>query len=734
MGANTRIASMPEKLPNISGGSRGFHGFVPEAQSCSHQLNIEDVDIQFEEPTNNTLPAIKEGGIVANGNHNNQRAVDEDEEDDAIGQVGEVIKVPQNEKYCAKCAEMVAMETGKLTEKLIELRLEGDRQRVQFDTMKRKLDNTSKELKTAQAMIQTLKDQNHEKANRIAKLTREATIGLWNREKKKLLQFADVREASLEYELESLKDSSQQFKDRALDRIQFLHDQVYKLKLRLNLQNSGNQMNKVLDAAEKKLASTKQELDAQKEEFFKFRKNMVGMLSGFHKDFMILTDQVDPETYEANAEFFDHAENFDRMLGDLHKAALTDNLSDTVERLPEQFSISESQKDDMLKRHRHREREKKKNEESDSEPQTSLSRQDSLSEAEILKKLESIENALHQSSQELKDFDEKMNDIDIADINDSGISLNDYEAMSRSRANSDVTRDTPTSSGFHDNRRSGPNDKTVRFENIETDANKIEANWKRRRGVSQNPKMTSKSVQTDKLPQLDLPQSQPGSRRGKRNRKGKPRDRSGSSTPTSKKKVPKKIDPSARIKEEQALQKQWLENQSKEMLNGDASPSKNKKKRNSPTSKNRQNSNITFTHLRDLYGEKKVTSLIDRVTGAVDVDMAAQQFPNLARAGIMEGFTHFVDHDSNNDYRLDINEVIRAISRATDQVVEQEEVKSALFELGVLETDELDFFDFLCIQETLTTGTFDKSKSKMLQMQGLNTNKKSTVSKYCAVM
>ena len=55
------------------------------------------------------------------------------------------------------------------------------------------------------------------------------------------------------------------------------------------------------------------------------------------------------------------------------------------------------------------------------------------------------------------------------------------------------------------------------------------------------------------------------------------------------------------------------------------------KKRNSPSSKNRQNSNITFTHLRDLYGEKKVTSLIDRVTGAVDVDMAAQQFPNLTR-------------------------------------------------------------------------------------------------------
>ena len=47
--------------------------------------------------------------------------------------------------------------------------VEADRQKVQFDTMKRKLDNTSKELKTAQAMIETLKDQNHEKANRIAK-------------------------------------------------------------------------------------------------------------------------------------------------------------------------------------------------------------------------------------------------------------------------------------------------------------------------------------------------------------------------------------------------------------------------------------------------------------------------------------------------------------------------------------------------------------------------------------
>ena len=67
-----------------------------------------------------------------------------------------------------------------------------------------------------------------------------------------------------------------------------------------------------------------------------------------------------------------------------------------------------------------------------------------------------------------------MNDIDIADINDSGISLNDYEGMTSSRANSnsDAARDTPASSGFHDNRR-GPNDKSVRFEDMETDPNKI---------------------------------------------------------------------------------------------------------------------------------------------------------------------------------------------------------------------------------------------------------------------
>ena len=48
---------------------------------------------------------------------------------------------------------------------------------------------------------------------------------------------------------------------------------------------------------------------------------------------------MDPETFEANADFFDHAENFDRMLEELHKAALTDNLGETVEKLPEQFSI-----------------------------------------------------------------------------------------------------------------------------------------------------------------------------------------------------------------------------------------------------------------------------------------------------------------------------------------------------------------------------------------------------------
>ena len=41
----------------------------------------------------------------------------------------------------------------------------------------------------------------------------------------------------------------------------------------------------------------------------------------------------------------------------------------------------------------------------------------------------------------------------------------------------------------------------------------------------------------------------------------------------------------------------------------------------------------------------------------------------------MEGFTHFVQYDSNNDYKLDINELIRAVSRATDEVVESEEIK-----------------------------------------------------------
>ena len=44
-------------------------------------------------------------------------------------------------------------------------------------------------------------------------------------------------------------------------------------------------------------------------------------------------------------------------------------------------------------------------------------------------------------------------------------------------------------------------------------------------------------------------------------------------------------------------------------------------------------------------------------------------------AGILEGFTHFVQYDSNNDYRLDMDEVVRAISRATDEVVESEEIK-----------------------------------------------------------
>ena len=97
----------------------------------------------------------------------------------------------------------------------------------------------------------------------------------------------------------------------------------------------------------------------------------------------------------------------------------------------------------------------------------------------------------------------------------------------------------------------------------------------------------------------------------------------------------------------------------------------------------------TFTHLRELYAEKRVCNLIDRTTGVVNLDLAEEQFPNLSRkhssrliefgifstrklfkeekdwlssfnssniseTEVMEGFTQFITYDSNNDFRYSL--------------------------------------------------------------------------------
>ena len=52
-----------------------------------------------------------------------------------------------------------------------------------------------------------------------------------------------------------------------------------------------------------------------------------------------LTDQVSAQNYEANAEFFDHAEQYEAMLNGLHNAALEDKLDEKYSGLPSHFLL-----------------------------------------------------------------------------------------------------------------------------------------------------------------------------------------------------------------------------------------------------------------------------------------------------------------------------------------------------------------------------------------------------------
>ena len=48
---------------------------------------------------------------------------------------------------------------------------------------------------------------------------------------------------------------------------------------------------------------------------------------------------MNPETQAVDLDFFQHAEQFETMLQDLHQAAAADNLSEIVGKLPEKFSL-----------------------------------------------------------------------------------------------------------------------------------------------------------------------------------------------------------------------------------------------------------------------------------------------------------------------------------------------------------------------------------------------------------
>ncbi|KAM7431482.1 hypothetical protein ABFA07_017968 [Porites harrisoni] len=123
--------------------------------------------------------------------------------------------------------------------------------------------------------------------------------------------------------------------------------------------------------------------------------------------------------------------------------------------------------------------------------------------------------------------------------------------------------------------------------------------------------------------------------------------------------------------------------------------------------------------------------LVDTKIGKPLLKEAIEHFPEWREKDIQEMFEQFKRFDTNDDFNLDTQELLRAIPDTLGRMATTEEIKEAMLEVDIDDSGTVDFFEFLCVARLISQGKGEAALFKKKTLTALQ--KPNTRSKVCVV-
>lgn len=120
--------------------------------------------------------------------------------------------------------------------------------------------------------------------------------------------------------------------------------------------------------------------------------------------------------------------------------------------------------------------------------------------------------------------------------------------------------------------------------------------------------------------------------------------------------------------------------------------------------------------------------LVDKKVGKPQLREAMEHFPEWSEKEIQDMFDQFKRFDTNDDFNLDTQELLRAIPDTLGRMATTEEIKEAMLEVDIDDSGTVDFFEFLCVARLISQGKGEASIFKKKTLTALqNPNNRSAI-------
>ncbi|XP_071838914.1 uncharacterized protein [Apostichopus japonicus] len=159
--------------------------------------------------------------------------------------------------------------------------------------LKWELQENSGEDESGRHSASFLQQRLKEKQDTIAELQRGSVLQLWEKERNRILETSAKREQELEKELEELKKTHEDMKERLLTRVKEIEDKskMEKLKTDINQKTSKDDNQRHVEDLKRKLYMAERDLKKATNELLVQQRLIVGCVKGVRTDFSVIVER-----------------------------------------------------------------------------------------------------------------------------------------------------------------------------------------------------------------------------------------------------------------------------------------------------------------------------------------------------------------------------------------------------------------------------------------------------------